>query len=445
MTRGLACISLLYLLVAGAYALTVPLWEAPDEPAHFFYAQQMLDTSRPPTPTGPQPSPYWRDGYVTSGYEWHQPPTYYLVASGLLALSRQLNLLPTHRGYPEINPNFPLAQSALFVAHARQSHEAYVLRLFSVLCGLGTVWATSALARYSFPRVNMLPELAAGLVAFMPQFTFINSYVTNDGLAICTAALALAAIFRAGRRLPAAALPAWLLAGVATALALTVKMTSWFLVPIGLLWLTASFWGSIRNHKPAVASGPRLATWGSYLGIVLVSPLLIWLCWPGWTSQWLVDPSRRINPAYLNISYVLGLWPLTHVSFWGCFGWVIVWLPTWMLRIFDAALVVGLVAASVALARGWSRLSSATRWAVLVLVTTMALVLGQFLLFNFTVQQPQGRLLFPALPALAVLMGYGWLALAGRRSGPVGLALLVLWFTLDVWALVGVLIPAYAH
>jgi hypothetical protein len=444
MTRGLACICLLYLLVAGAYAVAVPLWEAPDEPAHFYYVQHMLDTTRPPLPTGPQPSPYWRDGYVTSGYEWHQPPTYYALASGLLDLSRRLNLLPAHQIYPAINPNFPAAQPALFVVHPRQRHEAYLLRLFSVLCGLATVWATSALARYSFPDVTGLPELAAGLVAFTPQFTFINSYVTNDSLALCTAALALAAIFRAGRRSPAAALPAWLLAGAATALALIVKMTSWFLVPIALLWLAASLWVPTRDRGPAAISGLRPAVWGGYLGIVLVGPLLIWLRWPGWAAQWLVDPSRRINPAYLNVNYVLGLWPLTHVSFWGCFGWVIIWLPVWMLRIFDTALVVGLVAAGVALARGWGSLASATRWAVVALIATLALVLGQFLMFNFTAQQPQGRLLFPALPALTVLIGYGWLALSGRRSRAVVVALLAIWFALDIWALMGVLLPAYA-
>ncbi len=454
MSRRLALILLAYLVLAGAYVLAVPAWEAPDEPAHFYYAAHLAAYGQPPEPTGPQPDPYWVGDYVISGYEWHQPPAYYALASALLVLNRRLGLLPAHAAYPPINPRFPLQARALFVPRPAQPHEMYLLRLFSVLCGLVTVWATYAMGRLVAARVGAgssmtwLPELSAGLVAFLPQFTFIHAYVTNDSLALCALSLALLALVAAGSRGLAARPVDWVVAGLAASLALAVKLTAGEVLLLGLgliLWTL-------------LAAGPAArqawAGLGAYLVALPWAPLLVAVAWPNWTAQWLADPSRHMDPSHLNLAFFAGLWPVTHFSFWGGFGWVNVALPLWMYRVFDACLLLGLAVAIFTLARRWQTYTPGARRALAVIAATPALALAQFMLFNLTVSQPQGRLLFPGLSALDILMAFGWLTLAelraptaevlGRRRGLVTLALLATWGVLNVIVLVGTLLPAYA-
>ncbi len=455
MSRGLALILLAYMLLAGAYVLAVPAWEAPDEPAHFFYAAYLADHGQPPEPTGPQPDPYWIGDYVTSGYEWHQPPSYYAVASALLSLNRRLGLLPAHTVYPPINPKFPIQARALFVPGSRQPQEMYLLRALSVLCGLVTIWATYALGRLigagleSGPPLAWLPELSAGLVAFLPQFTFIHAYVTNDSLALAAVSLALLALVRAGSRGLAARPADWFLAGLAASLALSVKLTAGAVVLAGI---AVCFWNLLAAGRGARRVWAGL---GAYLVALPWAPLLVAAAWPRWAAQWLQDPSRRIDPAHLNPAFFAGLWPVTHFSFWGGFGWVNVALPLWMYRVFDACLLLGLAAAIWTIARRWGAFTPGGRRALAILLAAPLLALLQFLLFNLTISQPQGRLLFPGLAALAVVMAYGWLTLAelhaplaaeqrARRRGFVTLALLATWCGLNMLALTGTLLPAYA-
>ena len=67
-------LSLSFALVAGLYSLSVPSWEAPDEPAHYAYAAALLDTGAlPKMTTGHGPT------------EAHQPPLYYMLTAALMA------------------------------------------------------------------------------------------------------------------------------------------------------------------------------------------------------------------------------------------------------------------------------------------------------------------------------------------------------------------------
>jgi hypothetical protein len=125
-----------------------------------------------------------------------------------------------------------------------------------------------------------------------------------------------------------------------------------------------------------------------------------------------------------------------------------------MYRVFDACLLLGLAVAAFTMVRRWPFAPGACR-AVAILAATPLLALLQFMLFNLTISQPQGRLLFPGLSALAILMAYGWLTLAefhappapealARRRGFLTLALLTTWCAPNVIGLVGTLLPAYA-
>ncbi len=56
----------------------------------------------------------------------------------------------------------------------------HLLRLFSLLCSVGTVLATYGVAHQMAPRSRLAAACVAGLVAFNPQFLFVSASVSND-------------------------------------------------------------------------------------------------------------------------------------------------------------------------------------------------------------------------------------------------------------------------
>jgi uncharacterized membrane protein SirB2 len=68
-----------------------------------------------------------------------------------------------------------------------------------------------------------------------------------------------------------------------------------------------------------------------------------------------------------------------------------------------------------------------------------------FVRFNLSIRQPQGRLLFAALPALVILIALGYRHFSGRRYALVGTSMVLFTFATNLVCLVGALLPAYAH
>ena len=117
-------------------------------------------------------------------------------------------------------------------------------------------------------------------------------------------------------------------------------------------------------------------------------------------------------------------------SFWGVFGWMGVWM--------DSRIYTGLLAWSLAVTMGClsllvrrrarskrplqkmtddsnaarlTAMDQSSRFQVLalgLLALSALLTLGIYLSYNLIFVQPQGRYLFPALPAIAVAAGLGW-------------------------------------
>ena len=90
--------SAMYLLLGSAYVLRTPLWQAPDEPAHFNYVEHIAEgAGLPVLQTGDYDqarledltADRFRDGAVeTLRYEAHQPPLYYLLMTPVSAATR---------------------------------------------------------------------------------------------------------------------------------------------------------------------------------------------------------------------------------------------------------------------------------------------------------------------------------------------------------------------
>jgi len=152
----------------------------------------------------------------------------------------------------------------------------------------------------------------------------------------------------------------------------------------------------------------------------------------------LADPAATLRRAARGLAF-------TWRSFWGGFGWLAIWpgtlyyaLAAAMSAIAAAAVLIGLLAPRRLVddpaAAGTLRVCAVAA------VVAVAIAVAGSLAGAGPDRQPQGRYLLPALVPLALLA----VALSDRlapRRGPWALAAGM--FALDLWAVLGVMWPAF--
>jgi 4-amino-4-deoxy-L-arabinose transferase-like glycosyltransferase len=371
----------------------VPVGEAPDEAAHLAYVNYLLGRhALPPLATPP----------YGDRYESYQAPLEYM-ATALVA-----SALGIHSAALSYQPN---AGFSFF----RQGSRAYLPgagaglleRRFRVLRIARLPWAalTAVLVfltahRLAGGRVGLALGAAIPFV-LAPQFLFVSGTVNNDGAVTACAALAILALVHlldAASPSPAVAL----LAGSAAGLAPFGKASGFLLfAPLGLV---AVLLARRKAYRPAIlllaAAGALAALWFGLaewrFGALLPPP-------PTGLRQGLGAGRELLHPHWIG-----ALW----VSFWGKFGWLNVRLPvaSYLCFVLPSVLVV------VGLLRRAGRLDeeSPGKWRWLVAATLGAnLVLIVVYLVRID-WQPQGRYLFPAMPALAGAAALGLRALAAH-------------------------------
>ncbi len=143
-----------YVLLGLALALRVHLALAPDEPAHWEYIEHVATLHSLPLFAGAAPP--------DPGYEFHQPPLYYILCAPLWAA---------------------LGAGA----------QNYSARLVTLLCGALTVWLVLLSARALFgedERSERLSRRAGMLCALWPLHLAVGASSNNDALGgLCCAAL----------------------------------------------------------------------------------------------------------------------------------------------------------------------------------------------------------------------------------------------------------------
>jgi 4-amino-4-deoxy-L-arabinose transferase-like glycosyltransferase len=177
----LTLILLLYLLLGVAYSWVVPLGEAPDEVDHFLYVRYLLEERAFPVmrPVAADNEPM----------EANQPPLFYLLNAAVTAsfpmtapADLPLNACFTFDPYDGGRAHFYLHDAAEAAPFAPDYLAFRVARLFSVLLGAVVVWLAYRLGRQLVPDDGRVGLLAAGLLAFNPQFLFMMASVNNDVL-----------------------------------------------------------------------------------------------------------------------------------------------------------------------------------------------------------------------------------------------------------------------
>lgn len=444
--RPWALVAILSLFVAGAvlYNVITPIYEAPDELQHAAFVVWLADGRGLPVVDPVDPGPWEQEGT--------QPPLYYWIVAKLLGrlpheeASHLARLNPyAGIGDPQRPDNknrvlhnlalerWPYRESVLFV---------HLARSISTLMAVGSLGAIYCLGRTVFPERKGIALGMVGLVAFMPQFLFLSASINNDNLVILIASWVVALM---ARWLRASRLPGWLsLAGLGALLGLAVLAKY-----SGLL-----LWPLVAGVMAWLAWQEKRLGWLVLAGLsVLVAALAV----SGWwfarnyrlygdvsgigTHLAIMGTRRRLPSLAKAIREFKGF----RYSFWALFGWFNILVPDLFYWIVDGLTVLGLVGASVFAARHIRRLPRWTRSVLVMLSMLLVLVLAGVVQWTIRTPASQGRLLYPALGAIALFLVVGWAELIPRRlRRPVGVTLLMVW---GAWAMICPLLfirPAYA-
>jgi len=418
--HGLGLIVLAFVALTTAWNLLIPPYENLDELEHAEVVRHIAVTGRLPV----------HDQAEAQGFhvrqEASQPPLYHILAAGW---SRLLSL-PTTPHNPSLVPGDVVAcgPAATFYNKATWKHEPFARdamwrgasltlhgqRAFSTLLQVITLIGVWTLAR-RISTDGTVAELATILVAFNPQFQLVAAGVNNDNAVIPLATWGLVVGFDLWDRGPT-----WrrsLLFGVLSGLAALSKLSGLGLVGVGGLALLVRIIERRTTFRDAVAHG---------LMIVLPAALLV--------SPWLLrnirlygDPTA-LAPMLAKVGtrgtvIALGEARLMLLSYWGQ-------LPCsfypralyWPYLLLMAAGLIGLVTGRRPMPRRHrAMMALCAIWFIVIVAAWMR--------WDMMTAATGGRLLFPAIAAMAILLAAGWNAISPR--------LVRIWAALlPVWALI---------
>lgn len=133
-----------FFALTAALIARVPLGQSPDEAAHWQYVEHIAQIGNLPTFRGAAPP--------APGYEFHQPPLYYLLCA----------------------PAWKIGGAGV---------QNYACRAVSLVCGLLTIALIWRAARLLFPDNWRVAGLAAGFSALFPLHQAVSAGSNNDSLA----------------------------------------------------------------------------------------------------------------------------------------------------------------------------------------------------------------------------------------------------------------------
>lgn len=398
---------------ATAYAFTNPPGEAPDENGHLAYANYLAQHRELPVQTDP----------TRHADQGHHFPLYYLMAATVIRVVD---------GNGRVDPGFE--PNPVFIAYGGGRGDVprflsrpdngdlgafRTLRMLSVFFGALTVLLVGLAARQLMPDGPWM--LAPAFVAGLPQFQFVSSAVSNDSTMAATAALAIWMLLRALEKPEA---KRWVALGLALGLAIWAKKSNLVLVPAGILAALAApgqggYWKAVALRWSAVLVPVLIVAGPLFLRQQIVYGDALGNAMERATLPQLVDP-KPITDRY----FVRGFPSITARSFVAHFGWMNVAVPTlsiaahWIL-----SLLLGLLSLTGLFDRG-------RRVITLALLATVVFAVAGLTWYNLTYTQAQGRLLYPALAAMAILLALGADRLKTWRP--------VIWIALAIWLAVDV-------
>jgi 4-amino-4-deoxy-L-arabinose transferase-like glycosyltransferase len=441
----------LFLLLGSAYSLIVPAFETPDEPFHYGFARHIAQGQGLPIQDPQNPGPWAQEG--------SQAPLYYLLAGLTTTFIDQRDVAESAVRNPRANigdPLYPGNKNFMLYSGRWQPLQGanlalHVGRWLSLLLGALTLWATFRLGVYAFPHSRTLPLLAMALVAAIPQFLFLSASFSNDNAVIAASTFTLFWLARLLAKRNDAPIEwwEWSVLGIALGAAALSKLQGLGLIPLSgvavfFLVRRRRAWRLLLDAVifagvPAIA----IAGWWYWRNLTLYGD------WSGLSHLMEINGQRQGGIEWRNF------WPEfagLRYSAWGVFGWFNILLPDWFYKVMDAITVSGLAGAVLATIATFTQRRSplASRLSPRILALLwlwLAMMLALLLYWTAQATGSQGRLLFPAIAAFAILLVAGidfwlrWLPALAQRL--VWAGLLALLAGMSLYALGWLLPGAY--
>lgn len=363
-TRSLVVILGLFTILATLYSIYVPIFEASDEVWHFPMVEIIARTGTLPIqPLTPgQSSGPWRQ-------EGSQPPLYYAVAAGLTFWIDTGDMEEVRQLNPHVaaGENRPDQSNLNLVVHNPDNEKfpwkgtalaVHVVRFFSVMLGIWSVYLTWALVKELYPQKWLLAVITAGIHAFTPMFLFISSSVNNDNLIVPLSTLALLLMVRHIKyQNPLenkSSYKRYLFTSSIIALAMLTKASGIGLIPLLLATLAWQWWQRVKMLN----AEPKLVRWLTEFPFVLRAMMTI--CVPILAlSGWWFYRNHRLYGDFLGLNAfyaVLGmrdvsanlkqLWAERYAfmaGYWGNFGGLTIPMPHWILVTLNAIAVIACI------------------------------------------------------------------------------------------------------
>ena len=137
--------------------------------------------------------------------------------------------------------------------------------------------------------------------------------------------------------------------------------------------------------------------------------------------------SSKVNADLISLGYLCTVLTQINQSFWARFGWMNILIPPAIPSLLGLLGLASLISAMVYWGRGnRERILSPTQSnSLLVLFVSVLCALLALVKFNLAVFQPQGRFLFPAISAIAILAVAGLLSPLQPRYRPLATLVIV--------------------
>ena len=424
---------LLFFGIGLTYLYASPHFEASDTSGHVGVIKWIADHG-----TLPEQSANHEHIY---GQEGSQPPLYYLLMTPIWSLLDTSDFDDFYIRNPLVIAGHPLRlgnRNQIFYQQpyppnlTGTSLALYAIRLLTLGMGTVTVAAVYQAARTVMPESVGFAVLATSLAAFNPQFLFISSSVSNDTLVTMLASLItwqMLVMLREGFQTRRS-----LLLAVLVALATLTKLSGLAMVLIVAL---AGVWLAFRTRHLRgliVLGGSMLGFWLVIAGWWYLHNLLLYDDLFGTTAMLDFYGRRHTTLKRLFLEEFEGF----RISYWGLFGGFSILTHKIHYQVMDVLSLLSIAGLIVYLAQSRKKPFALTAFCFLgILLTT-----GITMLLWWTLQTTAstGRLIFPYIASISVLMAMGLTAL---RIPVLLIALPMMVFSLI--APFAYIMPAYNH
>jgi 4-amino-4-deoxy-L-arabinose transferase-like glycosyltransferase len=389
----------IFIAIATAYNLLVPLYEAPDERVHVAYVDAIQRTGSIPEIRA--------DTYEAAG-----PPLYHAAGAGvlkLLGLSPPLIAIPPNPEFPGQPNNFlhtPTEDDLPFRGAVLSIH---VLRAVSTLFGAGTVVFVYLIVRLLFPRRPLLAWSAGANTALLPQFAFVSGAVMNDTAVAFFSAASIYFSFRVMKE----GWGIWLL-GAAGSLALGFLTEASMGIAAAVCASAVLFFSPMSWRRRVLAVGLLAAVPIAAAGWFYLDHLI------QYGEFFPIDAMRSVIPLGAELplghpKYRGDFQSLLDRSYWFVGGAMNIFVVDAMYQFLDILAGMAVGGAIVILVR--RNISAFQQQGILLLGALLLLALLEIIYVSVRISyQPQGRYLFVAQPAIALLLAMGLAALFQRDT-----------------------------